>query len=273
MQLLQAGALWHLLFFMFKYDFTLEEGGVERSEDANQQEVENKLAKLAVHACARLGGYLSGDMESPTNPVTRDVLSRLLTPYLARQLSLGKPEEILKTLNGNCETPYLLWDNGTRAELREFLELESRFGMDKNDPSCGIDFVYSAHSKELVVGEIFVRIYNQQPTYPIENPKGFSIDLLEFLGSQSEHLNTVGSISLSPAEKERIQHVIMSLEALCNVIKNNPGVEIQCIGHFRLLFGLLAVDSCKPVQRGTLNVIASVTRNQECVNDIAALMF
>ena len=62
----------------------------------------------------------------------------------------------------------------------------------------------------------------------------------------------------------------MALEALCNVIKNNPGVEIQCIGHFRLLFGLLAVDSCKPVQRGALNVIASVTQNQECVNDIAA---
>ena len=37
MQLLQSGALWHLLLFMFSYDFTLEEGGVERSEEANQQ--------------------------------------------------------------------------------------------------------------------------------------------------------------------------------------------------------------------------------------------
>ena len=47
-------------------------------------------------------------------------------------------------------------------------------------------------------------------------------------------------------------------------------MEIQCIGHFRLLFGLLNVDSCKPIQRGALNVISSVTQNQECVNDIAA---
>jgi len=47
-------------------------------------------------------------------------------------------------------------------------------------------------------------------------------------------------------------------------------VEIQCIGHFRLLFGLLSVDSCKPIQCGALNVISSVTQNQECVNDIAA---
>jgi hypothetical protein len=77
-------------------------------------------------------------------------------------------EQVLKTLNSNCETPYLLWDNGTRAELCEFLDQQCHLGTDSNDPSCGIEFVYSAHRKELVVGEIFVRIYNQQPTYAIE---------------------------------------------------------------------------------------------------------
>jgi len=46
-------------------------------------------------------------------------------------------------------------------------------------------------------------------------------------------------------------------------------VEIKCIGHFRLLFSHLSLDSCKPIQRGALNVISSVTQNQECVNDIA----
>jgi DnaJ family protein C protein 13 len=76
--------------------------------------------------------------------------------------------QILKMLNSNCETPYLLWDNGTRAELCEFLDQQCCMGTNSNDPLCGIEFVYSAHSKELVVGEIFIRIYNQQPTYPIQ---------------------------------------------------------------------------------------------------------
>ena len=71
-------------------------------------------------------------------------------------------------LNSNCETPYLLWDNGTRAELCEFLDGQCRMGAGNSDPSCGIEFVYSAHKKELVVGEIFVRVYNQQPTYTIQ---------------------------------------------------------------------------------------------------------
>jgi DnaJ family protein C protein 13 len=60
------------------------------------QEVANKLAKLAVRACARLGGYLTGELETPNNSVTQEILNRLLTPYLARQLSLDKPEEVSK---------------------------------------------------------------------------------------------------------------------------------------------------------------------------------
>lgn len=33
----QAGVLWHLLSFVFNYDYTLEEGGVESSAETNQQ--------------------------------------------------------------------------------------------------------------------------------------------------------------------------------------------------------------------------------------------
>lgn len=62
----------------------------------------------------------------------------------------------------------------------------------------------------------------------------------------------------------------MALEALKNVIKNNPGIELQCMGHFKLLFGLLSCNSFKPIQKGALEVIGNVTKNQECVDDIAA---
>ena len=41
--LLQSGALWHLLVFLFNYDYTLDEGGVEVSAETNQQVLrENK---------------------------------------------------------------------------------------------------------------------------------------------------------------------------------------------------------------------------------------
>lgn len=62
----------------------------------------------------------------------------------------------------------------------------------------------------------------------------------------------------------------MSLDALKNIIKSNPGVEIQCIGHFKLLFGFTSCNNFKAIQKAALEVISNVTKNQECVNDIAA---
>lgn len=48
------------------------------------------------------------------------------------------------------------------------------------------------------------------------------------------------------------------------------GVEMQCIGHFKLLFYLLRIPLSTEVQEAALLVISIVTTNQECVNDIAA---
>jgi hypothetical protein len=58
------------------------------------QEVSNMLAKLSIRACARLGGYLNGDLVTPDNPAVKKSLMAMLTPYLARKLSEDKPEEV-----------------------------------------------------------------------------------------------------------------------------------------------------------------------------------
>ena len=97
LELIKSGALWHLLLFMFNYDFTLDEGGVERSEDANQQEVSNRLAKEAVKACGALGGYFVAEDAPPPNNLTRNILESLLTNFLANQLGGENPEEVSST--------------------------------------------------------------------------------------------------------------------------------------------------------------------------------
>ncbi|XP_019866686.2 dnaJ homolog subfamily C member 13 [Aethina tumida] len=267
-ELLKAGALWHLLLFMFNYDFTLDEGGVERTEDANQQEISNRLAKEAVKACASLGGYIAGPDKPPRNDLTRSILDSLLTPYLANQLGNEKPENILKTLNSNSETPYLVWDNGTRAELMDFLETQ-RSGREQIDLAIGNDFAYSAHKGELRIGQIFIRIYNEQPTYQIHNPKAFTKDLLNFLKGQSEFLLNLVNVAYSVTKEDRLKHSEMALDALCNVIRNNTGVELECKGYFPMLFSLLNVTH-SPIQKGALNVVSVVTRNNDCINDIAS---
>jgi hypothetical protein len=49
-----------------------------------------------------------------------------------------------------------------------------------------------------------------------------------------------------------------------------PGVEIQCIGHFKLLFFLVRLESYTKVQEMTLHVLVNVTGSTECIDDIAA---
>lgn len=276
--LFQSGVLFHLLLFLFDYDYTLEEGGIESSQETNIQEIANQLAVRSTEACCCLGGYMKGEKATPENLAVQLALRSLLTPYLSRNLSTMTSNEILKILNSNTESPYLIWNNATRAELTEYLrqEQKSKIRTGDCDPSFGAEFVYTVHSEELVIGDIFVRVYNEQPTYPLENPKGFTLDLLDYLGAQAQYLYSLMALTTSnstlnqKASLQRLKNVETALEALRNVIRNNSGVEIQCIGHFKLLFSLLRLDGCAQVQALAIDVIASVTGNQECVNDIAA---
>ena len=67
----------------------------------------------------------------------------------------------------------------------------------------------------------------------------------------------------------RLTRAEMALEALFNVIHNNPGVEVQCLGHFKLLFSLLATEGASKLQLLALKAVSSVTGNRACVSNIA----
>lgn len=271
--LLGAGALFHLLLTAFQYDYTLREGGVEASIETNQQEVANRLAEESVEACARLAGL---DGACPPHDGARKALSALLTPYLARKLGVLPAPELLRILTANTENPYLIWDNGTRAQLKDYLLEQQRSVVRSGecDELYGAGFVYSAHKEELVVGEIFVRVYNEQPGFPLENPRQFALDLLDFVGSQAQYLHSARSLEDVKGGDDsnnapRVAQTQQALEALHNVLRNHPGLESLCVGHFRLLFCLLSLDGCRGLQAVTVQVIQALTGSQECVNDIA----
>jgi hypothetical protein len=62
---------------------------------------------------------------------------------------------ILKILNDNCSSPYLIWNNDTRNELLEYCDTQLQLlrSGDIADMTYGSDFVYNLHSGELVVGK------------------------------------------------------------------------------------------------------------------------
>ncbi|XP_076044368.1 receptor mediated endocytosis 8 isoform X2 [Oratosquilla oratoria] len=284
MNLLQAGVLWHLLLNLFCYDYTLDEGGVSKNEGSNQQEVLNQLAKLSLRACGKLAGVYTGDEATPPNTVVQSALQAMLTPYITTLLSSSEMEETLKIMTSNVETPYLIWDNGTRTQLIDFLTRNQQMHVKtgQSDPAYGADFEFDAHKDELIIGGVFIRIYNEQPTYPVQ-PKDLTLELLQYIGGETQYLHSLMSLSSATLSHPRFARVNDALQALVNVIKNHPGrdvrngaddgretgVEMQCIGHFKLLFSLLRLEGCAAVQQGVLAVVEGVTSNAECVSDIA----
>lgn len=60
----------------------------------------------------------------PRNVVVKQMLDRLLTPFLADKLAASNDEEVLKMLTSNTRNPYLIWENATRAQLIDFLETQ-----------------------------------------------------------------------------------------------------------------------------------------------------
>lgn len=70
-----------------------------------------------------------------------------------------------------------------------------------------------------------------------------------------------------------INHIVMAMKALISVIKSNTNVEIQCIGHFEMLFGFLSSSLCdrdKILKTLALEIVCLVSRNKECVTEISA---
>uniref|UniRef100_A0A7E4V2Q6 J domain-containing protein n=1 Tax=Panagrellus redivivus TaxID=6233 RepID=A0A7E4V2Q6_PANRE len=296
-QLFQSGVIWHLLPHLFRHDYTLDEGGVSHNEDSNQQSILNKLARASAEALACLAGYPE---EYPDNDGVQRSLQAMLTPYVCRLMRQGDVDKVLKVLNSNSENPYIIWDNGTRAELLDFVDRQ-RNSNENTSELFGAEFKLSIYAKELIVGEIFVRIYNEQSDFKLDEPKRICLDLLDFLREKTELVTGFSStdakkpiVPVKPAPKKddnlivdlsdltgwehvrdpgsqiaAVQQAEMVLDALANVLLNNPGIEIILLGQFQLIFHFLRAHQHPTIQTKTLRIILIAASNKECVNDIA----
>lgn len=72
--LVKNGVIWSLLLFLFEYDFTLDESGVQAEEKSNQQKSANNLARMSILSIVALCGYelkLIIDENDPLNAAIR----------------------------------------------------------------------------------------------------------------------------------------------------------------------------------------------------------
>ncbi|KCV70333.1 hypothetical protein H696_02660 [Fonticula alba] len=143
----------------------------------------------SIHAY-NMKGFAEMDLTSPSNLPIRAGLESLLTWYLSHQLSNESASEALKMLTSNAENPYLIWNNSTRVELLDYVQTQLD-AMERGggaDPSHGANFHFRDLRDELYVGHIYVRIFNKDPTFIIEDPPAFMQALVGHLRLSAEVL-------------------------------------------------------------------------------------
>uniref|UniRef100_A0A2C9W566 J domain-containing protein n=1 Tax=Manihot esculenta TaxID=3983 RepID=A0A2C9W566_MANES len=183
--LLKAGVLWYLLPLLLQYDSTAEESDKTESHGVGSsvQIAKNMHAIRASQALSRLSGLCIDGSSTPYNVAAADALRALLTPKLASMLKEQLPKELLSKLNTNLESPEIIWNSSTRAELLKFVDKQrANVGPDGSyDLKDSQIFAYEALSTELVVGNVYLRVYNDQPEFEISEPEAFCVALIDFI--------------------------------------------------------------------------------------------
>ncbi|CAM0956063.1 unnamed protein product [Alopecurus aequalis] len=195
--LLAAGFLWFVLPLLLQYDSTAEENETNESHGvgARVQIAKNLHAVHAAQALSKLCGLGGDGISSPSNLPAFNTLRALLTPRLADILKNYPPKELLSNLNSNLESPEIIWNSSTRGELLKFVDQQrTSQGPDGSyDLTESQAFTYQALSKELNVGDVYLRVYNNQPDYEISDQEGFCIALLQFIAGLVQKWNSINS--------------------------------------------------------------------------------
>ncbi|XP_024961047.1 dnaJ homolog subfamily C GRV2 isoform X2 [Cynara cardunculus var. scolymus] len=184
--LLKAGVLWYLFPLLLEYDSTAEEPDAAEAHGvgASVQTAKNLHAIRAAHALSRISG-MAAESPTPYNQDAADALKALLTPKLASMLKDELPKDLLIKLNSNLELPEIIWNSSTRAELLKFVD-QKRATLAPDGSHSLKDshtFLYEALSKEILIGNVYLRVYNDQPDFEISEPESFCVALVEFISS------------------------------------------------------------------------------------------
>ncbi|KAL2500786.1 DnaJ-like protein subfamily C GRV2 [Forsythia ovata] len=304
--LLKAGVLWYLLPLLLQYDSTAEESDKTEAHGVGTsvQIAKNLHAVQTSHSLSRLSGLDTSENPAPFNQVAADALRALLTPKLASMLKDTLPKDLLSKLNANLETPEIIWNSSIRAELLKFVDQQRAVqGPDGSyDLKESHSFVYEALSKELYIGNVYLRVYNDQPDFEISEPEVFCIALVNFIShlvhdrpaadsgihvngdmtteSSMEQLSSDDSSEpidmkiMDKSELELVNSLQYALTSLQHLLTSNPNLASMLSTKEKLLplfecFSL-PVASASNIPQLCLNVLSRLTTYAPCLEAMVA---
>jgi len=303
--LVALNVLYLLVPLLFQYDYTLEESKVKVQSDTTEpesanQESHNLHATLALLALSRLGGF---DPACQGTDDRKSYVAALITPGIANSLCKRPSLDILKDLNGEVETPLLIWNGRCRGELLSFaeerLKESAQQDSDFNAEVCR-NFSFKTLSRELQIGGVYVRVYNEQTAShgSLPDPTGFCKKLIAYaaksvrqylaLGLSTAHLNHLrakydlrvrdendenpkGEKNYLRTIEGGLTKIRMAIEALRNLVRATRGMDalLTAKEDLQAIFSMLTITADSATQRFALETISVLTKNADCLTAIA----
>jgi len=304
--LVALNVLYLMVPLLFQYDYTLEEAKVKATHDTTEPESANQQshnlhAQLALLGLSRLGGM---DATCPGTPERMSYLCALLTPGIANSMCKRPALDILKDLNGDVETPLLIWNGRCRGELLSFAEEQLKesaaHDSDFNGEVCR-SFSFKTLARELQIGGVYVRVYNEQTAShgTLPEPENFCKKLIAYsaksvrqylaLGLSTTRLNELrakydlrvrneddddpkGEKNYLRSIEGGLTKIRMAIEALRNLVRATRGMDelLKAKEDIQTIFSMLSITADSATQRFALETIGVLTKNADCLNAIAA---
>ncbi|GFP82733.1 Dnaj homolog subfamily c grv2 [Phtheirospermum japonicum] len=285
----------YLIPLLLQYDSTAEESDKTDAHGVGTsvQIAKNLHAVQASYALSRLSGMTTSEPRTPYNQAAADALRALLTPKLASMLKDKLAKDLLSTLNSNLESPEIIWNSSTRAELLKFVE-EQRESLSHDgsyDLKDSHSFVYEALSKELYIGNVYLRVYDDQPDFEITEPVDFCLALVDFIlhlvhsaqalsvDHVSGDMNSESSVEpidgkIKNDEFELIKNLQYCLISLQHLLTKNPNLASVVSTKEKLLplfecFSL-PVASASNIPQLCLRVLSHLTTYAPCLEAMVA---
>ncbi|KAF8400741.1 hypothetical protein HHK36_014041 [Tetracentron sinense] len=278
--LLKAGALWYLLPLLLQYDSTAKEADMTEAHGVGSivQVAKNMHAVQAFHALSRLSGLCTDGVSTPYNQAAADALRALLTPKLANMLKHQLPTDLLSSLNTNLESPEIIWNSSTRAELLKFVDQQRACqGPDGSyDLKESHGFKYQVLSKELHVGNVYLRVYNDQPESEISEPEAFCVALIDFISdivhnrsatdSKIQNKPNLNGSSSEPELQNGTADVPVTEEGVRDDSAAVSNVEVTCKGDLELFKNLqIGLTSLQNLLTSNPNLAAIFSTKEQLV--------
>jgi hypothetical protein len=194
------------------------------------------------------------------------ILQKVMTQRFGNVLlkSSENPELLLDFFDDDHSAPDILWNGEVRNDLKKYLKKQMD-SMNSHFSKLNKEYMYLYEpyerlslKKELLVGDIFIKSFNDNPYFKVNNPDRL-LSLL-FARLSDEHAEYLKSTDYSTKSSD-----LASLwDAIKNLIKNSQPLQLECNKYLRIVFAFLQdyEEEDPSVIQQVLNVLAILVQNE-----------